>query len=58
MPTGSFFNNDIMFTPGTGFDEGTAVSLKTLQTVDRSPYRSDFDYIMTLMKLSDEYVKI
>lgn len=58
MPTGSFFNNDIMFTPGKGFEDGTATSLKTLQTVDRQPYRNDFDYVMTLMKMSDAYVKI
>jgi phosphoglycerol transferase MdoB-like AlkP superfamily enzyme len=58
MPTGSFFNDEVMFMPGKGFDDGTAISLKTLQPVDKTPYRSDFDYIMTLMKLSDEYVKI
>lgn len=59
LPTGSFFNNEIMFVPGTGFEDGTAISLKTLEPVeDFEQYRSDYDYIMQLMKLSDEYVKL
>jgi len=59
LPTGSFFNNDIMFVPGEGFDDGTAVDLKTLQPVeDFSKYRSDYDEILKLMKLSDEYVNL
>lgn len=59
LPTGSFFNNEIMFVPGQGFDDGTAVSLDTLEPVsDISAYRSDYDYVTQLMKLSDEYVKL
>lgn len=59
LPTGSFFNNDIMFIPGTGFEDGTAISLETLAPVeDFEQYKSDYDYIMQLMKLSDEYVKL
>ncbi|SMF86075.1 Phosphoglycerol transferase MdoB [Paenibacillus uliginis N3/975] len=59
LPTGSFFNNEVMFVPGDGFEDGTAVSLKTLQPVqDISPYRDDYDYVLKLMKLSDEYVKL
>ncbi|KKO55279.1 LTA synthase family protein [Paenibacillus sp. DMB20] len=59
LPTGSFFNNEVMFVPGDGFDDGTAVSLKTLEPVtDISRYRDDYDYILKLMKLSDEYVKL
>jgi lipoteichoic acid synthase len=58
-PTGSFFNNDVMFVPGTGFEDGKAISLKTLQPVeDVSAYRTDYDYIMALMKLSDVYVQL
>lgn len=58
LPTGSFFNNDIMFVPGKGFDDGTAIDLKTLQPVsDFSGYRKDYDYILSLLKLSDQYVK-
>ncbi|MCY9593852.1 sulfatase [Paenibacillus chitinolyticus] len=59
LPTGSFVNNDILFVPGEGFDDGTAVSLKTHKPVaDFSQYRKDYDYIMDLMQLSDEYVKL
>lgn len=59
LPTGSFFNNEVMFVPGQGFDDGKAVSLKTLEPVaDISSYRADYDYILQLMKLSDEYVKL
>ncbi|MGG3281523.1 LTA synthase family protein [Paenibacillus solani] len=59
LPTGSFFNNDILFVPGDGFEDGTAVSLQTLEPItDITPYRSDYDYILQLMKLSDEYVKM
>ncbi|WP_151736652.1 LTA synthase family protein ['Paenibacillus yunnanensis' Narsing Rao et al. 2020] len=59
LPTGSFFNNDILFVPGAGFDDGEAVSLSTLEPVeDFSRYRSDYDYILKLMELSDQYVKL
>ncbi len=57
LPTGSFFNNEIMFVPGEGFEDGTAIDLKTLEPVeDFSKYRRDYDYILELMKLSDTYV--
>lgn len=59
LPTGSFFNNDVLFVPGEVFDDGTAISLKSLQPVQvQSSYRKDYDYIMSLMKLSDEYVQL
>ncbi|MEO3944780.1 LTA synthase family protein [Gorillibacterium sp. CAU 1737] len=58
LPTGSFYNDDILFVPGTGFDDGTAYSLKTHEKVeDFSQYKSDYEYILEWMKLSDEYVK-
>lgn len=59
LPTGSFFNDDILFIPGKGFDDGTAVSLKTLQPVsDFGQYRGDYDYVLRLMRMSDDYVKL
>ncbi|SDG24355.1 Phosphoglycerol transferase MdoB [Fontibacillus panacisegetis] len=59
LPTGSFFNDEILFMPGQGFDDGSAISLDTLQPVsDFSSYRNDYDYVTQLMKLSDEYVKL
>jgi phosphoglycerol transferase MdoB-like AlkP superfamily enzyme len=58
MPTGSFFTDEIMFVPGISFDDGTAVDLNTLQPVeDISRFRSDYDYIMDLLSLSDTYVE-
>ncbi|WP_019908780.1 LTA synthase family protein [Paenibacillus sp. HW567] len=58
-PTGTFFNDEIMFVPGKGFTDGEAVSLDTLQPVaDFSKYQSDYDYVLKLMSLSDEYVKL
>ncbi|MFE4714187.1 LTA synthase family protein [Paenibacillus sp. NPDC056722] len=59
LPTGSFFNDDIMFVPGKSFQDGEAISLDTLEPVtDFSKYESDYDYILQLMGLSDEYVKL
>ena len=59
LPTGSFFNDEVMFVPGTGFDDGTAISLDTLQPVtELEPYRNDYEYITELLRLSDEYVKL
>lgn len=58
MPTGSFFNNEIMFVPGKGFEDGTAFDLNTMEPIDDfSQYRDQYDYILELMKLSDEYMK-
>lgn len=58
LPTGSFFNDEVMFVPGKGFDDGTAINLKTLQPLeDFSQYRQDYDYVLSLLKLSDQYVK-
>lgn len=59
LPTGSFFNNDIMFIPGKGFEDGTAIDIRTKETVaDFSQYRNDYEHILELMKLSDEYVRL
>lgn len=59
LPSGSFFNDEIMFVPGKGFADGTAVSLETLQPVaDFSQYEDDYNYILQLLGLSDEYVKL
>ncbi|WP_246072931.1 LTA synthase family protein [Paenibacillus dokdonensis] len=59
LPTGSFFNDEILFVPGKeGFRDGAATSIKTLKSVkDITPYKFEYDYIMQWMKLSDRYVK-
>jgi lipoteichoic acid synthase len=59
LPTGSFFNDDIMFVPGKTFQDGEAVSLDTLEPVaDFGKYQNDYDFILQWMNLSDEYVKL
>jgi lipoteichoic acid synthase len=59
MPTGSFFNDEIMFVPGKGFEDGTATSLKTLEPVkDFAKYKTDYDYVLNQMQLSDNYVNL
>jgi len=58
LPTGSFFNDDIVFVPGKSFSDGKATSLSTLQPVaDFQKYRADYDYILQLERTSDDYVK-
>ncbi|GGD66919.1 LTA synthase family protein [Paenibacillus nasutitermitis] len=58
MPTGTFFNNDILFVPGKGFEDGKATSLDTLEPVtDFSAFRKDYDYVLKMMELSDRYVR-
>lgn len=57
LPTGSFFNDEILFVPGKGFEDGTAISLKTHEPVtDIAAYQKDYDYVLAWMKLSDDYV--
>ncbi|WP_425517079.1 LTA synthase family protein [Paenibacillus tritici] len=59
LPTGSFFNNEVMFVPGKSFEDGEAISLDTHEPVaDFNKYQSDYDYILKLMGYSDEYVKL
>jgi lipoteichoic acid synthase len=58
LPTGSFFNNEVMYVPGKGFEDGTAISLDTMKPVaDISKYREDYDYVLKLMGLSDTFVQ-
>lgn len=59
LPSGSFFNDDIMFVPGKSFQDGEAVSLKSLKPVsDFAKYEWDYEYMLKLLALSDEYVKL
>lgn len=59
LPTGSFFNDDILFIPGKkGFEDGRATWIRTLEPVeDIAPYKQDYDYILQWMKKSDKHVK-
>ena len=57
LPGGSFLNNRVLFMPGLGYDDGTAVNVK-----DNSPAtvtaqeKKDFERMLTLTRISDEWV--
>ncbi|MNO36427.1 Lipoteichoic acid synthase 2 [compost metagenome] len=59
LPTGTFINDEVLFVPGKeGFKDGKATSIRTLKRVgDITPYKSDYDQIVTRMKRSDSYVE-
>jgi len=59
MPQGSFINQSILFAPIKNFNNATALSLKTKRTVPQSTiqtYKTDYDQVIALEKLSDAYV--
>jgi hypothetical protein len=58
MPTGTFFNDEVMFIPGKkGFEDGSATTIRTLKPVkDITPYKEDYDYILQKLKQSDRHV--
>lgn len=56
LPTGSFFNDEVLFVPGQSFKDGQAISLETLQPVElTADMEKDYHYIMEIMSLSDLY---
>lgn len=56
MPTGTFINEDVLYTPGDSFETGKAINIHTYEPVeDLSLLKEDYDYIMKLMKESDLY---
>lgn len=57
MPTGSFINDDLWFTPGRGFADGTALSQGDWKETDPTAHRKDYEYVLELMRLSDAYVE-
>lgn len=58
MPYGSFFNNEIAFRPAENFDDGEAFDIQTgKQIIDYSQYKNDYERLIKLLKLSDDYVK-
>ncbi len=57
MPYGSFFNNEIAFKPAEGFADGEAFTIQTGEPLGEfSQYQNDYDRIMKLLKLSDDYM--
>lgn len=59
LPTGSFFNDEVLFVPGKkGFEDGKATLIRTHRRVqDITPYKPDYDLIMDRLKRSDNYVE-
>jgi len=56
LPTGSFFNDEVLFVPGQSFKDGQAISFETLQPVElTADMEKDYHYIMEIMSLSDLY---
>lgn len=57
MPVGSFFNNEIAFRPAEGFEDGEAFDLTSgVGVEDFSSYLEDYNRILELLELSDEYM--
>ncbi|ANU22460.1 LTA synthase family protein [Planococcus donghaensis] len=58
LPIGSFWNDEVLFIPEKDFDDGNAYDLETDKAVeDYQQYRDDYDRILQLEKLSDEYME-
>ncbi|WP_182378162.1 LTA synthase family protein [Nocardioides sp. WS12] len=56
-PTGTFVNDQAIFAPGRGFDDGSATSLTDGSSYPITGMRDDYDYVLDLMDLSDAYVR-
>jgi len=56
LPTGSFFNDEVLFIPGEGFKDGKAISLDTYESVELTEdLEKEYNYITQLMSISDRY---
>lgn len=60
LPTGSFFNDEIMYISGETFGEGTVIPLTVDDPIlegDPMLYKDDFVRIMRLLQMNDAYVE-
>lgn len=60
LPTGSFYNNEIMYISGETFDEGTLIPLTKNEPeadLDPTAYYEDFSRIMRLLEMNDAYLE-
>lgn len=60
LPTGSFYNDEIMYISGETFGEGTVIPLSVHDPVleaDPLLYKDDFVRIMRLLQMNDAYVE-
>ena len=57
LPGGTFVNNRVVFMPGLGFDDGTAVAVKNdASTGATDVEKQDFQRMLELTRISDEWV--
>lgn len=56
MPVGSFFNNEIAFKPAEGFADGEGFNIHTGEAVTFTQYKEDYERILELLKMSDDYM--
>jgi lipoteichoic acid synthase len=60
LPTGSFYNDEIMYISGETFGEGTVIPLSVQDPIleaDPMLYKDDFVRIMRLLQMNDAYVE-
>ncbi len=58
LPTGSFINDEVMFIPGKGFDDGWMIPLFNREVYpELEQYRNDFNRALRLVELSDSYLR-
>jgi lipoteichoic acid synthase len=57
LPTGSFINDEVMFVPGNGFNDGWMIPLFDRENYPGlEQYRNDFNRALKLVELSDSYL--
>ncbi|WP_404455686.1 LTA synthase family protein [Virgibacillus necropolis] len=58
LPVGSFFNEELLFIPEKGFEDGTAYNIVTGKKIsDFDKYKKDYIRVLKLEKISDIYMK-
>lgn len=58
LPRGSFINDETIFVPGEEVEDGVTYPLKMTKEITRPErLKTDFDYALNLLQMSDEYVK-
>ncbi|MDR3686722.1 MAG: LTA synthase family protein [Coriobacteriia bacterium] len=58
LPGGSFVNDRVLFMPGIGFDDGTAVNMTDSSKAKKSKVEeTDYERMLELTRLSDKWVR-
>ncbi|WP_232697249.1 LTA synthase family protein [Brevibacillus daliensis] len=57
MPSGSFINDTMLYTPGQSFEDGKGINYRTGdRKIDYTPYKEQYDLMLELLEISDAYV--